>query len=217
MPGEALPVAAGAESPVALVVKICGVTSPEAIDAVIAAGADRVGFVFAPSPREVSAMQAKQLAMALPRHVDRVAVFKRAAQDAVDEVLAAFPADWVQADAASLAQVSLPQGVRPMPVLRDGEVAQRNHPPSPLLYEAPVSGQGVRADWNAAAELAADAWLMLAGGLHPGNVGQAIRQVRPAGVDVSSGVERAPGEKDPERILAFVHAARDAAARLATD
>ncbi|MEO0422679.1 MAG: phosphoribosylanthranilate isomerase [Pseudomonadota bacterium] len=194
--------------------KICGVTSFEAIEAVSAAGADRVGFVFAPSPREVSAMQAKQLAMALPRHVERVAVFKHAAQDAVDEVLAAFPAHWVQADAASLAQVTLPPGVRPMPVLRDGEVASHDALPTNMLYEAPVSGQGVCADWDAAAGLAKQAWLMLAGGLHPGNVEQAIEHVRPAGVDVSSGVERAPGEKDPERIVAFVNAARNAAARL---
>ncbi|MEM9384138.1 MAG: phosphoribosylanthranilate isomerase [Pseudomonadota bacterium] len=200
----------------ALVVKICGVTSAEAIEAVIAAGVDRVGFVFAPSPRQVSPMRARQLAMALPRHIERVAVLKKAAQDAVSEVLASFPADWIQADASSLTHLSLPPTVRAMPVLRDGEVAALRCVPSPLLYEAPVSGQGVRADWNAAAELAKDAWLMLAGGLHPSNVAQAVRQVQPAGVDVSSGVERAPGEKDPERIAAFVAAAREAASTLST-
>ena len=79
-----------------------------------------------------------------------------------------------------------------------------------VLFEAARSGQGERADWERAAALAARTHLILAGGLTPENVGEAIRRVRPFGVDVSSGVESAPGVKDPARIAAFVAAARAA-------
>lgn len=193
-----------------VVVKICGLTTPEAVEAVVCAGADRAGFVFAPSPRQVSARQAAQLAAALPPRIERVAVFKHAEQGVVDAVLDAFRADWVQADVHSLARLRLPAHVRPLPVVRDGQADELVCMPSPLLYEAPVSGQGVRADWQAAATLASRHWLMLAGGLNPGNVGEALRRVRPAGVDVSSGVERATGVKDPQRIADFLAAVRAA-------
>ncbi len=194
--------------------KICGLTSNEAIEAVIAAGADRAGFVFAPSPRQVSAARAAELAATLPAHIERVAVFKQAEQAAVDAVLEEFAADWVQADARSLSRLQLPARVKPLPVVRDGEAASFAELPPAMLYEAPVSGQGMRADWDAAARLASEHWLMLAGGLNPDNVAQAVQQVRPAGVDVSSGVEREPGIKAPQRIAAFVAAAREAAAAL---
>jgi phosphoribosylanthranilate isomerase len=80
--------------------------------------------------------------------------------------------------------------------------------PPRLLFEGAVSGSGTTADWDAAAKLAARTQLILAGGLDPGNVGAAIRHVRPWGVDVSSGVERRRGEKDAQKIKEFVARAR---------
>jgi phosphoribosylanthranilate isomerase len=84
--------------------------------------------------------------------------------------------------------------------------------PSRLLFEGARSGAGEVADWSQAAALAGRAELVLGGGLTPGNVAEAIAAVRPFGVDVSSGVESAPGRKDPARILDFISAAREAAA-----
>jgi phosphoribosylanthranilate isomerase len=81
-------------------------------------------------------------------------------------------------------------------------------PPPRLLFEGAVSGGGTTADWDEAASLAPRTQLVLAGGLSAGNVGDAIRRVRPWGVDVSSGVERRRGEKDPEKIREFVARAR---------
>jgi len=83
--------------------------------------------------------------------------------------------------------------------------------PARLLYEGPASGTGRTGDWQAARELARSRELILAGGLTAANVGNAIAQVRPYGVDVSTGVESKPGLKDPEKIEAFVRAARRAA------
>jgi phosphoribosylanthranilate isomerase len=83
--------------------------------------------------------------------------------------------------------------------------------PARLLFEGPVSGTGITADWTQAANLSTRTQLILAGGLNAANVAAAIREVRPFGIDVSSGVERGPGIKDPARIHEFVQAARNAA------
>jgi phosphoribosylanthranilate isomerase len=197
-------------------VKVCGLTDARGIDAVARAGVDRVGFVFAESPREVTPRQASALSRELPAAIERVAVMRRATQAAVDALFEHFVPDCLQADAASLVGLDLPAGLRVLPVVRDGEAVEVRAMPA-LLYEAPVSGRGVVADWTAAARIARAAALTLAGGLTPENVAAAIARVRPAGVDVSSGVESAPGVKDPELINRFVTAARDAVRRHADE
>jgi phosphoribosylanthranilate isomerase len=83
-----------------------------------------------------------------------------------------------------------------------------------MLFEGPSSGIGELADWGRAAELARQTQMILAGGLTPENVAEAVQAVRPFGVDVSTGVEASPGVKDPTKIRAFVRAARAAAAQL---
>ena len=98
---------------------------------------------------------------------------------------------------------------RPLPVFRAGRPMPEKLPRL-LLFEGPVSGSGEVADWSQARALAAKTRVILAGGLHPGNVGGAIRTVRPYGVDVSSGVESSRGIKDPELIRRFVEAVRKA-------
>ena len=187
-------------------VKICGLTTPEGVAAAVKAGADAAGFVFSPSPREVTPAQARKLAAALPASVRRVAVFRHPPPGWITRVLDEFPADWVQSDAADLPGVDL-GGAEALPVFRSGAPLPALLPDL-LLFEGPDSGTGRVADWAAAAELAQRTRVILAGGLNPANLAEALTTVRPWGVDVSSGVESSPGSKDPALVTAFVAAAR---------
>jgi phosphoribosylanthranilate isomerase len=189
-------------------VKICGLTSPEGVAAAVKAGADAAGFVFSPSPREVTPAVARKLAAGLPATMRRVAVFRQPPPGWIARVLEEFPADWVQSDAADLPGVDL-GGAEALPVFRSGAPLP-GLLPELLLFEGPQSGSGNVADWAAAAELARQTRVILAGGLTPGNLAAALATVRPWGVDVSSGVESAPGIKDPALVAAFVAAARRA-------
>ncbi|HEX7080918.1 MAG TPA: phosphoribosylanthranilate isomerase [Gammaproteobacteria bacterium] len=191
-------------------VKICGITSAAAADAAAEAGADAVGFVLAPSPRQVTVAQARELGARLPRGVLRVAVLRRPEADLVARVLDELEPDWLQADAEDFAAIRLPAGCTALPVYRTGRAPGADEAPGRLLFESPWSGSGRLADWDEARALAEGRELILAGGLDAANVEAAIRAVRPWGVDVSTGVERAPGEKDPDKIKAFVACARRA-------
>ncbi|MFO7298588.1 MAG: phosphoribosylanthranilate isomerase [Actinomycetes bacterium] len=191
-------------------VKICGITDPGVLDAAVAAGADAVGFVFAESPRQVSVPDARALADRLPAGVLKVAVFRRPDPGTLAGVIDALRPDLVQADADALSGIDLPDGVDTLPVYRSVREVW-TAPPARLLFEGPASGIGAMADWEEARAVARRARVVLAGGLDPYNVADAITRVRPWGVDVSSGVESAPGRKDPARITAFVSAARAAA------
>jgi phosphoribosylanthranilate isomerase len=218
-------------------VKVCGLRSPADVAAACAAGADAIGFVFAPSVRRVSPAEAVAAAAAAPIAVQRVAVFLHPTQAELDEVLAGFKPDVVQTDAADFAALRVPAGVAVLPVMRAGassEPVRATDPagasplpstgmaatldselPARCLVEGPRSGTGQVADWKTAAAYAARTQVVLAGGLHAGNVGAAVQAVRPWGVDVSSGVESAPGVKDAARIHEFVSAARQAYAAAA--
>jgi len=194
----------------ALWIKICGLRTREAIEAAANAGADAVGFVFHDaSPRNLSLEEARALQRAVPAGVERVAVFMHPGQARLDAVLAAIEPDWVQTDASDLAELSLPAGQRVLPVLR-GAAQRLGSLPSRCLFESSSSGSGERADWIAAVRVARMTELILAGGLDPSNVGEAVRAVRPFGVDVSSGVESSRGVKDAARIREFIRAARAA-------
>jgi phosphoribosylanthranilate isomerase len=186
-------------------VKICGLTSAEAVAAAVAAGADALGFVFAESPRQVTPESAKALCAGVPRSLRRVAVMHHPSAALARHVLDVFAPDWLQTDAADFAAIDLPETCTALPVYRtgQGDAAAAAHPRR-LLFESGRSGTGTTADWDEAHALARAAELILAGGLHCDNVADAVRSVRPWGVDVSSGVERVRGEKDPERIKVFV-------------
>jgi phosphoribosylanthranilate isomerase len=193
-------------------VKICGLTTEEGVSAAVHAGADAIGFVFAPSKRQVDALAAKRLASLAPRAVQRVAVMLHPTQAQLDEVCDVFAPDVLQTDAEDLLRLKVPRLLELMPVIRDN--AKAGALPARVLFEGAVSGTGMTADWSHAASLATKTQLVLAGGLSADNVGAAIDAVRPFGVDVSSGVERSPGIKDPNKISEFVHAARAAAEQL---
>ena len=196
-----------------LFVKICGMTRPKAVDAAVRGGADAVGFVFhPPSPRFLSPQRAAELAGPVPPHVQRVAVMLRPRQTDWEEVFDSFKPDCIQADADCLAALRLPKGIGRLPVYRDHEQfdAENFSLDIPCLFESAVSGMARPPSWERAAHLARRTSVVLAGGLDPGNVAEAVRRVRPWGVDVSSGVESSPGVKDPRRVRDFIRAARRA-------
>jgi phosphoribosylanthranilate isomerase len=190
-------------------IKICGLTSAQAVSAALELEVDALGFVFADSPRRLSASQAAQLAQPAYGRVRRVAVTRHPTQRAVDEILAVFRPDVLQSDAADLQRLRLPAGLERLPVVRDvaGEALEL---PARILFEGALSGSGVASDWQLARELARRTQLILAGGLNADNVGAAIDRVQPFGVDVSSGVEERPGLKSPAQMRAFVAAVRAA-------
>ncbi|WP_161810435.1 phosphoribosylanthranilate isomerase [Steroidobacter agaridevorans] len=190
-------------------VKVCGLTTADAVAAAVDARADAVGFVFAESKRRVTAVQAAELARDVPRDILRVAVMLHPSQAELDEVWSQFRPDVLQTDVDDLAILQVPDGLQVTPVFRAGRALPATLP-TRLLFEGPVSGTGETTDWSAAAELAARTQLILAGGLKPANVAEAIAIARPFGVDVSSGVEARPGVKDPQKIYDFVRNARAA-------
>lgn len=193
-------------------VKICGLRTPEMVRAAVAAGADAVGFVLAESPRRVTVAEAADLAGLVPPGILRVAVLRHAEEPLWQAVTGDLRPDWVQAEAAELQGRVLPPGTEALPVYRDlpGLDGERLAREDRALFEAADSGAGISPDWTRAAGLARRTRLLLAGGLTPGNVGGAIRRVRPWGVDVSSGVESGRGHKDPQLIRAFIAAVRSA-------
>jgi len=191
-----------------LFVKVCGVSTPEIVEACADEGVDAVGFVFADSPRRVTPEHAARISSRLPPGIARVAVFRRPDAAEVRAVLAAFTPDLVQADHDSLAGLG---EVRLLPVYHEGGAAPEG---GRFLYEGPVSGVGRMVDLAKAAGVARLGEMILAGGLRPENVGEAITKTCPFGVDVSSGVETSPGVKAPELIRSFVEAVRAAEERL---
>ena len=188
-------------------IKICGLTTPEGVAASVRARADAIGFVFAPSKRQVTPQRARELCANVPASIARVAVFQHPTQAQLDEVLEVFRPDVLQTDVEDLVGLKIP-AMRVHPVVRAGRATPQPLPPR-ILFEGPMSGTGTTADWLLASQLGRRAELILAGGLNPDNVAEAIRLVNPFGVDVSSGVESAPGIKDPALVLRFVSSARE--------
>ena len=194
-------------------VKICGLRTPQAVAAAVEAGADAVGFVFAESVRRIDPRSAAKLAADLPAGVVKVAVMRHPSQRDVDRVIEELAPEFLQTDAEDFEEISLAGPCRPLPVFRAGRPLPKRLP-GLVLFEGPVSGSGEVTDWDRARDLAGKTRVVLAGGLEPGNVGAAIRAVSPYGVDVSSGVELAPGVKSPELIRDFLRAVREAETRM---
>jgi indole-3-glycerol phosphate synthase/phosphoribosylanthranilate isomerase len=204
-----------------IAVKICGITNAEDARMAAAAGADAVGFVFWPkSPRAVDAATARAIAAALPPFVLRVGVFVDASPEEMRKVADEVgldivqlhgqepPEDVARAPRRAVKAIRVGPGFRPEEALRyDGTAAA-------LLVDtradgAGPGGTGQTFDWSLVRPVRERTpFLVLAGGLTPDNVGEAIAAVRPDAVDVSSGVESAPGRKDPAKVRAFVDAVR---------
>jgi len=194
-------------------IKICGITDSDTALAAARAGADAVGLVFSPSVRQISLDNAAALVREIPAGLQTVAVFRKPDRQLAMEVLRRLAPDYLQSDQddweSSLRDLEPMAGCRFLAVVRDRFPTEL---PSICLFEGKQSGQGRLADWRLAARVAQRVSLVLAGGLTPANVADAIHEVRPYGVDVSSGVEERRGEKSCRLIEEFVDTARRAAA-----
>jgi len=196
-------------------VKICGITTPEDALTAAEAGADAIGVVFyKKSPRYVSPQKAREIARVLPPFVDVVGVFVDAPRKEVKEIAKLAGLSALQFHGEEPPGYCTGWNIRVIKAFRAGE---RFNPPKLALYkvngylldayhpELP-GGTGQIADWDVALRAKEYGPVILAGGLSPENVAEAVKKVRPFGVDVSSGVEKAPGVKDPEKVRAFIEA-----------
>ena len=194
-------------------VKICGLTRPEDARLASELGASAVGMIFWPgSPRAVAPEIAREVAAAVPPHVLTVGVFVDATQDEIARVMDVVPLSAVQLhgaeDAAFVSALPWPV-IKAVAMPEDGTLpdVERWDPATRLLLDAsdPVrrGGTGQTVDWRRAGVVAARRPIILAGGIRADNVCTAVSQVRPAGIDVSSGVERAPGLKDAAKLRAL--------------
>lgn len=189
-------------------IKICGLTTPDAVAAALDAGVDAIGFVFARSVRQVTPSQALVLAAPARGRVRCVAVTRHPSQQDVDEIVSVFEPDVLQTDAPDFELLKVPGQLARLPVFRGASADESIGLPGRILFEGATSGAGALADWSVAHKVGRRTELVLAGGLNPANVAAAIGAVRPFGVDVSTGVEARPGVKSPAEIENFVRAVR---------
>jgi phosphoribosylanthranilate isomerase len=205
-----------------LLVKICGITRPEDAEQAAAAGADLIGLNFwRGSKRFVDDKRAREIVAAIPTGVLKVGVFVNAHPLVVTDTVEDLKLDRIQLHGDEIAanwtwlrpeQIIRVVRVRDQASLQDASVWQA----SLFLYDAYAEGyggSGKRAPWDVVAAGARRPFL-IAGGLNPANVAEAIRATRPDGVDVSSGIESAPGIKDTRKLRAFIKKARAAAGKL---
>jgi len=194
---------------------VCGITRPEDALAAAMAGVDAIGLVFhAKSPRVVTAAQAAAIVAALPPFVTTVGLFVNAEPEQVKQVLATVPLDLLQfhgdeapAYCAAFGRPWL-KALRMKPDMDLAAALQAYSAARAVLLDAwhadQYGGTGQTFDWSRVGPLQSRTRIVLAGGLHPGNVAEAIHSVRPWAVDVSTGVESAPGLKSAELIGQFI-------------
>ena len=205
-------------------IKVCGITTLEAAWAAVEAGADVLGLVFVPgTPRWIEPDEAFEILSALPPMVGTVGVFRDATLDRFIEIEQICPTDWSQlhgAEGENLVRDCGPRvirGIRFSPQTIAADLARWDalEEVEAILVDGSAGGGGEAFDWGALVEpmAAIDTPVIIAGGLHAGNVGEAIRACGPYAVDVSSGVESSPGVKDAAKIRAFCRAVREADSR----
>ena len=207
-----------------MLLKICGTTSEDDALLAVAMGANAVGFIFAPSPRQVSAQRVADIVKRLPREdLLTVGVFRDDAPRRVVEVVYAAGLQAAQLhgretpDETRWIRQRIPMVIKAFPG-GDPRVAQADeYGADAILLDSPRPGSGKVFDWAMAGDLPEGQRLVIAGGLHPGNVAAAILRSKPWGVDVTSGVEAAPGVKDPMKVKAFIEAAKRAEAQMAAE
>lgn len=202
-------------------VKICGITSEEDALLAVAMDADAIGFNFSPSIRQIAPVVARDIVKRLPPEIITVGIFRDHAPERVVSIV-----NQAGLRAAQLHGRESPEDTQyvaqrvPMvikvfaagtPELRRAE----DHGVDVIMVDGSEPGSGATFDWSLTDDVPPGLKVVLAGGLHPGNVGEAIDRVRPWGVDAASGVERdggTPGEKDPRKVRLFVANARAAGA-----
>ena len=197
-------------------VKICGLMEPEHVIAAVEAGADAVGFVFAPSRRRIAIEKAKELARFVPDHVMKVGVFVDPEREELEHIFREVPLDFIQYHGGEspsfIESVGLPS-IKALSVYGSDDVEKGNaYPTEYVLFDTPgiefKGGSGKVFDWGLVQEDVPRERMILAGGLRVENVKDAIRQVRPFMVDVSSGVE-IDKKKDEKLIREFIRAVKE--------
>jgi phosphoribosylanthranilate isomerase len=204
-----------------VIIKICGTTSEDDALLAVAMGANAIGFIFAPSPRQVSPQRVADIVKRLPREdILTVGVFRDDAPRRVVEVVYAAGLQAAQLhgrespDDVKWVRQRVPMVIKAFPAgdLRVSRAADFGA--DVIMLDAPNPGSGRVFDWELASDLPEGQRLLVAGGLDADNVASAIARMKPWGVDVVSGVEASPGLKDPMKVKAFVEAARHAEAAL---
>ncbi|MCU1400309.1 MAG: trpF [Acidimicrobiales bacterium] len=198
-------------------VKICGITNEDDALLAVAMGADAVGFVFAPSTRQIAAQQVYDITRRLPPEILTIGVFRDELPARVIDIVNRSGVRGAQLHghetpedvAAVAAQV---RWVIKAVAAGSADARRADKFGTDLIHvDATTPGSGTLFDWSLVDEVPGGPRLILAGGLTPDNVAAAVRQVQPWGVDVSTGVERSPGKKDALKVKAFIERAREAA------
>jgi len=204
-------------------VKICGITSEADALLAVGLGADAVGFVFAPSTRQVAPQAVRRIIERVPPEILTVGVFRNEARSRVVDIVnriglraAQLHGDETAEDTRWVAE-RIPVTIKAFPAGHRNIARIDDYGVDTVLVDAESPGSGEVFDWRLAEGVVDPARLIVSGGLHAGNVADAIAHLHPFGVDVSSGVESEPGRKDPRKVRAFVMAARAAAGELPDD
>jgi phosphoribosylanthranilate isomerase len=198
-------------------VKICGITNEDDALFAVAMGADAVGFVFAPSPRQIAPQKVYDITRRLPPEILTVGVFRDELPSRVIETVnrAGLKAAQLHGHESPAMVAEVAEQIRWVikAVVAGTTDARRTKEfgTDLILVDAPSPGSGNLFDWSLLGEIAEGPRLILAGGLDPDNVATAVRKVLPWGVDVSTGVEKSPGRKDPMKVKSFIERARAAA------
>lgn len=200
----------------AIFIKICGVTTAD--DALLAAGlgADAVGLNFAASPRRVSVARATEIVGRLPLDVLSIGIFRNESKERVVETAHRVGLRIVQLHGSETVEDTrwigerIPNVIRALSIDHLERVNLDDYADTRLMIDAASPGSGQVFDWARLDELMGSRQYILAGGLDPENVGEAIEMVNPWGVDVATGVESSPGHKDPSKVRRFIAAARSA-------
>jgi phosphoribosylanthranilate isomerase len=197
-------------------VKICGITNEQDALLAVALGADALGFVFAPSPRQISPALAREIVKRLPPETVTVGVFRNETPSRIIEIVNEARLQGAQLHGhetpAMTAEVATDVRFVIKAVVAGSQDAANanNFASDAILVDGLHPGSGTSYDWDLLQDIPTNIRLMLSGGLTPENVAAGIAQVRPWGVDVSSGVEKAPGLKDAVKMRHFITNARDA-------
>lgn len=198
-------------------VKICGITTEDDALLAVAMGADAVGFVFAPSPRQIAVKRAYDITRRLPPEILTVGVFRDEHPSRVIDLVhegglkAAQLHGHESVDDVAAVAASVRFVIKAVVAGSSDARHADKFGTGLILLDAPSPGSGKVFDWSLAGDVAVGPKIILAGGLTPANVAGAVESVRPWGVDVSSGVESEPGRKDPRLVRSFIAAARASA------
>ena len=197
-------------------VKICGITTEDDALLAVAMGADALGFVFAPSKRQVTPSLVADIIKRVPPEIATIGVFRDQSPERVVETINATRLVGAQLhgsespDQVAWVRRRVRLVIKAMAAGSASVPEAGTYKADVLLLDAPDPGSGRLFDWRFTADVPSGVRLMLAGGLNPDNVADAIAQARPWGVDVSTGVEAEPGRKDPRKLRAFIAAAKAA-------